>query len=185
MRNFARLCLAGVAVASSALLLSGCVQPAPVVTPAATSNSKPLFTSDEDALAAATKAYAAYVSMADRVFMEGGADAERMSSVASGQQLKADLEDFRQVSLKGEHSTGGTTFDQVKLQQRDGRKSDVVTVYLCEDISVVDVLDNQGKSLVSSDRPNRVVYEVAFSSAGSESTSLLVSLKEPWGRTRC
>lgn len=167
------------------MLLSGCAKPDPVVTPAPASSSKPLFASDADALAAATKAYAAYVSMADRVFMDGGVAAERMQSVATGAQLAADRKGFQEVMSEGEHSTGGTTFDQVKLQQQSTRGSAAVVIYVCEDISAVDVLDQQGKSLVSADRPNRVVYEITFDSQDPKSSKLLVSLKQPWGDQGC
>ncbi len=170
------------AVAACALLLTGCAQPSPVVTPHTTSTVKPLFASDADALAAATKAYAAYLKIADQIFMDGGVNADRLTTVETGEQLKADLRGFASVEKDGIHSSGGTTFDQVKLQQND---ADAVVVYVCEDVSGVDVIDHEGKSLVRNDRPNRVLYEATFDGSAGANTGLLLSLKRPWGDKSC
>lgn len=173
---------------AAALLLSGCVQADPVVTADPKPSATPLFASEADALAAATAAYAAYVKVSDEIFMDGGSHPERLKNVAIGEQLRADLNGFAKASSAGVHSTGGTTFESIRLQDYDSSATKgraVVAVYLCEDVSKVDVMDAQGSSVVSDTRPNRVKYEVQFDDARGESSPLRVSHKEPWGDGKC
>ncbi len=59
-------------VALAVLLLSGCLPPQTTVTPTPEATAAPVFASDEEALAAATAAYAAYLAMSDQIFAEGG-----------------------------------------------------------------------------------------------------------------
>jgi hypothetical protein len=185
MRNIPRVSLVAVA---TALLLAGCVPSAPIVTPAPAPSTAPIFASEEDALAAATAAYAAYVKVSDQVFMEGGAHPERLEAVATGEQLKADIAGYKTAAAKNVHSTGGTAFEHVTLQSLNDSSTDgraVIAVYLCEDVSKVDVIDSSGTSVVSTSRPSRVSYEVKFNSVPANSSHLLVAYKEPWSGGGC
>lgn len=172
---------------ASTLLLGGCVQPDPVVTPAPASTVKPLFASDEEALAAATKAYAAYSAMADKLLEEGTADPDQIRLVTTGKQLDADLEALSKMRESGLRGTGVTKFENVTLQQYLRTQADglgVVIVYLCEDVTATDLLDSTGKSIVNPDRLNRTMYEVTFDSSG-EAGDLLVADKEKWRDGKC
>jgi hypothetical protein len=185
MWNIPRLSLVALA---AALALSGCVPSGPLVTPAPEPSSTPIFATEDEALAAATAAYAAYVKMSDQIFMEGGANPERLGSVATGEQLKTDLAGYQTAAEKGVHSTGGTTFEGVTLQLFREKSVDgeaVIAVYLCEDISSVDVLDASGTSVVSPTRPSRVRYAVEFDVVPANSERLLVSHKQPWSGGGC
>jgi len=172
-------------VASVAVLLSGCLPPQPVLAPTPEPTSTPIFASDEEALAAAEAAYGAYVKLSDQIFMEGGVDPERLATVATGTFLAASITSFKTVQSQHLRSSGGTTFDSVDLQKFDGASADssVVVVYLCEDVSAVDVTDAGGASVVAPNRPSRTRLVVTFDFAGS----LLVSSREPWniGDTTC
>ncbi|WP_354568835.1 hypothetical protein [Glaciihabitans sp. UYNi722] len=128
------------------------------------------------------------MKVSDQVFMDGGVNPERLKAVATGEQLKADLTGYETASDKKVHSTGGTTFEGSTLQQfkdssTDGRA--VIVIYLCEDVSKVDVLNSAGVSIVSSDRPNRVAYEIGFDSVPALSGQLFVSHKETWAGGKC
>ncbi|MCU1558747.1 MAG: hypothetical protein JWN09_2742 [Microbacteriaceae bacterium] len=185
MWNIPRLSLVALA---AALALSGCVPSGPLVTPAPEPSSTPIFATEDEALAAATAAYAAYVKMSDQIFMEGGANPERLGSVATGEQLKTNLEGFREAAKKRYRSTGGTAFDKVALQALsvDSPKgAGIVVVYLCEDVTKVDVLDDQGVSVVSATRPNRSGYEATFNWSSTSPTRLLLASKEPWSDLNC
>jgi hypothetical protein len=187
MRKFARLCLTGVAIACSAILLSGCAKPDPVVTPAPASSSKPLFATDADALAAATKAYAAYLRMSDQILHDGGSNPERLETVETGKLLEADQKALLQVHDRGIRGAGVTKFDDVKLQQHERDQNDgnvLVVVYLCEDVTEADLTDSTGVSIVSPDRQTRTVYQVTFETP-SKSGPLLVSDKEKWRDSAC
>jgi hypothetical protein len=172
----------------TAMMLSGCVDAMPQVSGSPSPKVTPVFATEEEALAAATEAYREYVRVSDEVFADGGTNPERMKSVAVGDQLTADLVGFRKALSMNVRSTGGTTFQPLQLQQHDenlrqGRS--IVVVYLCEDVSMVDVVDAHGASVVSSTRPNVVSYEVRFYTKKDMPHCLLVSGKEPWPRGQC
>jgi hypothetical protein len=176
-----------IALAAVVLLLTGCVQADPAAKPSPTPSSTPLFATEADALKAATDAYAAFSKISDDVFHDGGANSERMKQVASGEQLNQEIEGYESIRSKGQHSTGYSSFDRVVLEQYSSNLlgQNVVTVYLCEDITSVDVLDANGVSVVSSDRPNVVQYEVGFDAVSPKSRSLRVSSKNAWSDTAC
>src|SRR5690606_24012229 len=91
MRSALALAAATVTVA---VLLSGCVQQGPEVTPPPEPSTTPIFASDEEALAAATEAYEAYLAMSDLIAQEGGVNPERIESVAVRKALADALEGF-------------------------------------------------------------------------------------------
>ena len=164
------------------VVLAGCVGP-PVVTPVPTPTATPVFASDEEALAAAEEAYAAYLKLADQVFAEGGVNPERLASVATGEQLAADVAGFDEARREGLRGTGTTEFSELVLQQFDPRTDvNMVVVYLCEDVSGTDVIDANGVSTVTPDRPNMVTYQVSFD-LDRPSESLLVADKEVWAQS--
>ncbi|MCU1637074.1 MAG: hypothetical protein JWQ68_2313, partial [Cryobacterium sp.] len=65
--------------------------------PLQTSSEPPVFATDEDALAAATEAYAAYLSMSDRILMDGGAQPERIREVATKPLADLEIAGFARV----------------------------------------------------------------------------------------
>lgn len=148
----------GVTALLALAMLSGCV-PAATHTSTPTPEATPLFATDDEALAAATKAYAAYLKMSDTILSDGGAHPERLNNVATGDalvQLKKDLAPFVNQKL---HTTGRTTFDSMKLQSRS---DDSIAAYVCEDVTDIDVLDASGKSLVKDTRDPRTSFEVVM-----------------------
>ena len=185
MRNFARLCLAGVAVACSALVLSGCVQPGPVVTPHITPSATPLFASDADALAAATKAYAAYLKMSDLITSEGGARPERIADLVSAGQLNHELEGFTLFHDKKYVTRGESSYDTVSLQSnerlQDGQQE--VVIYVCSDASDVRLLNQEGSDITPSDRPDRQPFELTFQTKIVGQLPLVLTRSELWSGT--
>ena len=151
------------------LAASGCaatpepVPPAPAPSP--TASAVPVFASPEEALAAATEAYAAYEEMATVVFAEGGIEPERMQSVTAGKYEEFLLRDLQDTRSAGLRTVGRTTFDGVRLQRVDEMAADgvgVVVLYLCSDVSHVDVLDANNTSQVDANRDPRTALEVGF-----------------------
>jgi hypothetical protein len=179
-----RLGIAG-AVALSAILLGGCVQSAPVKTPQAHATVKPLFASDADALAAATKAYAAYLKMSDTITSEGGANPQRIAPFVSTKQLPKELEGFSVFSTSGYVTKGDSAFDTVSLQSRDRLQSggEEVTIYACSDATGVRVLDAQGVDIGAADRPNREPFELTFQTAKSGQLPLVLARSQTWDGT--
>jgi hypothetical protein len=172
----------GPLVVAAALLLAlvGCV---PTGTPSASPRptATPVFASDAEALAAAEKAYAAYLKVSDEIANDGGKDPERITAVSTGTLTQDDLAGFESFSTKGWHSVGQSRVQSLTLQSADthvtGAAVDVVAVYLCENVSAVDVVDSTGVSVVSASRPDFQQFEITFDLVKS---TLLPSDREPW-----
>jgi hypothetical protein len=180
---------AGVAVAiAAALALTACTPPADGHNPSPSPSVTPLFSSDEEALAAAEEAYAAYQRVEDEVLGSGGKDEGQIETVAVGDALEAALTGFADYRAEGYRSTGSVSFDSMTLQQysRDSSESnDVVTAYVCLDFTNQDVLGPTGVSVVAINRPLRQGFEVAFDRSPSATTLLLAS-RDPWeGENKC
>ena len=163
--------------------VAGCLplDPAPVPTIAPTGT--PLFSSDEEALAAAEEAYGAYLAVSGQILNEGGAQPERIDEVVTPERAAIEKASYSDLGNAGLRTVGRTTFFGTVLQRFDTESPDgrdVVSVYLCSDVSGVDVLDAAGNSVVSPNRPALTPFEVAFDLAGGGGMTLVVSRKEPW-----
>ncbi len=124
-----------------ALLLGACVptQPIAVVTPSAT--PAPVFATDAEALAAAEKAYAAYLGMSDLIAKEGGRDPERIAPFVTEEQLVEELEGFASLAVGGFRTTGySTSFGAVLQNQYQSGGSYIVVIYACSDVRQVKVI---------------------------------------------
>ena len=179
MRTAPALVLAGITL----LALVGCVPDDDPVIPDPLPSSTPIFASDEEALAAAEEAFAAYVAAVDAILADGGNDSARLESVATEEVVSQDEEGFAETRDLQHRSTGQTVFDSLTLQQFDGFATDgvgVVTVYVCEDFSGKDVLNAQGESVVAPDRRTRWPLMVGFDLKQTGSSKLLVSSVEDW-----
>jgi len=168
-----------VVAATLLLALAGCVpvDSKPSATPSA--SATPVFASDAEALAAAEKAYAAYVHVSDQILIDGGAHPERLKPITSATLYADELKGFQLTAKNGWHSTGGTTYDHFSLEKYNPRDpSELVVAYVCSDVSHVDVVDSAGTSVVSPDRPERTPFEVTF--ALEETEKLVIASDEVW-----
>lgn len=176
-----RLVAASVAALMTAATLGACTQPTPEPTrsDAPTVKPTPAFASDADALKAATDAYAAYLKMSDTIAHDGGANPERIKPYATGDALEAGLKSAQQFREAGAHSIGLTTVTNSKLQTADYQSPTELQIsfYVCEDVSGVDVRDQNDKSLVSADRPPQATYTVTVVGRNDR---LTVDSDEPW-----
>ena len=152
--------------------------------PVPTASATPVFASDEEALAAAEEAYGAYLAVSDSIFTDGGARPERLEDVATGKFLEASISGFEKVEAEGWRSTGRSEVHSIELQRFDPSSDiEMVVVFLCDDVSAVDVLDSTGRSVVSPDRPDRTLFEISFDLGPDQ--RLLVSSREVWGDGKC
>jgi hypothetical protein len=171
------------AAATAVLALAGCVQPPQRVIPTSEPSTAPVFASDAEALAAAKKAYVAYLAVSDEILMDGGTSADRLLKVATAAELKKQVPGFDAAIANHWRSTGGTQLDAIELQKFDStalRGKSVVTVYACIDVSKVDVLDTSGESVVSPTRPTVSTFETTFDLASRNPARLVVADEEPW-----
>ena len=183
MRIVNRRLLAGCATALVATFaLVGCVStPAPTPSTSAPTDA-PVFASDEDALAAATEAYAAYLKVSDASWTDERTTRDDFLALSTGQAHDEDLSASELFDENGWRKVGTTTFDSIRLQSSGpnlGGNWEVRT-YLCIDVSESDVIDVTGQSVATPDRPLRLPLEVAFVSTSSTNKNLLVSESQVW-----
>ena len=170
----------------AALAATGCTpEPAKPHTPAP--SSTPLFASDEEALAAAEEAYAAYLAVSDQISAEGGLYPERIDAHVVPElrdQARKSLEAFRERNL---HTAGLSSFDSTRLQgvsypEAGGAK---VTIYACLDIGSVRLISESGSDVTPADRVDRLPLQVSFVSETPPSTLLLQSSDSWSGENFC
>jgi len=141
------------------------------------------FASEEEALAAAVAVYARYVELGDEIGHDGGRDAERLSAVVVGAFLDQSVEGLSGWVEKGWRQVGSTTFRDVALQQFSAGPSGAVIVYLCEDVTDVDVVDAAGSSVVAVDRPDTYYFQVTFDVG--DDLQLRMSGRQRWDDRAC
>ena len=168
-----------------ALLVSGCASSEPVITPEPSPTSTPVFASDEEALAAATEAYAAYLAMSDQIAQDGGTSADRIGNLVTAAWLPKEIQQFSEFAKSGYHQSGVTHFDHLQLQRfgQDERGTVTVTFYVCLDFSETKVLDNADLDVTPRDLDVRAPFEVSFESSKADSVNLLLSGMERWQST--
>jgi hypothetical protein len=162
------------------LALAGCVPSESQPTAAPSASATPVFASDADALAAAEKAYAAYLKVSDELAHGGWHDLGLLEGRVRGTALSNDKKSAASFASSGLVQRGETTFDSTRLESvdehGDGRVG--VTVYLCVDVSAVDVVSADGTSVVPATRRERVPLEVDIDNL--ESSGLEVSRNDIW-----
>jgi hypothetical protein len=131
------------------------------IEPTSEPTGTPLFATDDEALAAATQAYAAYLAVTDEVLQSGGRETDQVKSVAEDSALDEILQDAEEFEQAGYRTTGSKIATSVVLQSYDSiSRPEVVTVYVCENVAAVDLLDSSGLSIVSPTRPDATAFEV-------------------------
>ncbi len=161
------------------LLLAGCVQTGPKDASTPAPSVTPVFASEEEALAAAEEAYAAYQAASDLVTAGGGVDPSPLSAVVTAQQMERELVGLQKFEETGWRSTGSSVFDSMVLQDLKDDGDLLITVYVCTDVSGVRLLDPAGNDVTPVTRQTRLPLEVDLV-AGDSATGLLVDRSDVW-----
>jgi hypothetical protein len=148
------LLVAGAAVILMAM--TGCVEPTPRVTAGPTASAPPVFASEEEALAAAEEAYAAYLAALDGALTNY--DTARLRKTSTGQALKEALASVEEFKKDARVLVGSSSADSITLIQYSAAGD--VSVYACLDVSATDVLGADGRSTVSEGRPLRYPMQI-------------------------
>ena len=171
-----------IAIPLIAVALAGCSaqQPAPKETAAAAAQ-KPLFASDEEALAAAQAAYANYLEVSDQIARDGGANPERLKGLVSDSLYTDEVSGFQQIAQEQSIAVGSSSFDTIHLQGIDSKS---LTTYLCIDHSQIHLQNLSGQDVTSPNRVDRYPLVVTFASDGNG--SLIIESSESWsGQNFC
>ena len=171
-----------IAIPLIAIALAGCSTQQPAPQPSAsTTEEKPLFSSDEEALAAAQAAYANYLEVSDQIARDGGANPERLKGLVSSDLYKDEEAGFAQLEHSELFAIGTSAFDSVHIQ---GSGSNSVSTYLCIDHSQIRLHDSKGNDVTSLERVDRYPLVVNFNfDQGGKPT---ISSSETWsGQNFC
>lgn len=147
------------------LALTGCTpEPAPRASETSVPTDAPVFASDEEALAAATEAYATYLAAGDAAEEAGTPSREHFLSLSSGEAHESDLSVAASFDEKGWKQVGSTSFDSMTIQSAEINEDEKleIRVYVCLDVTNSDIVDSSGVSVSQSDRPLRMPLAVAF-----------------------
>lgn len=145
--------LALLALAASAL--SACT-PAPEPTPTPTA----AFASEEEAFAAAEEVYRAYMDAFNEVHYEDSSTFTPLDEFTSGDYQATEREGLSQMHAEGNSRTGETLISWFRGVNFEGQET--IDARACNDVSGVSVVDSQGKSLISPDRPPRSAVDLTF-----------------------
>jgi hypothetical protein len=168
----------------SAGALAGCTPESPKPTRTPTASHTPMFASDEEALKAATAAYAAYLKMSDTIAHDGGKGPERIKPYVTSTWANMEIKAFKQFAKANLRLVGASKFDNVSLQRYVNSPSAArVTIYVCSDVSGTRVKNQSAQDVTPDDRVIRQPFSAGFVQS---SVSLLLESYEPWsGKNFC
>jgi hypothetical protein len=170
-----------IAIPLIAIALAGCSaqQPAPQAS-TATAEEKPLFTTDEEALAAAQAAYAHYLEVSDQIARDGGANPERLKGLVSNVLLAESTDFAEQIFKQGLHSEGSSLTDTFHIQGRSGNGSEeIISSYVCLRLSQVRIIDESGLDVTPSTRQDSLPMLLSFS-INQKTQNLILDSSEVW-----
>lgn len=165
------------------VLVVGCAQSPPDTADAGSTAAPeaPAFASEDEALAAATEAYRAYLNMSNAVAHDGGKESERMKKFATGDALQYEIQIQEKMHASERRGVGDVSFDSISLQKSD-LQSGATVAYLCIDVSQTDIVDSTGASVLSQDRFLRFPLEVSFV-LETDQKNLIMERSESWTGT--
>ncbi|KRA23111.1 hypothetical protein ASD65_00765 [Microbacterium sp. Root61] len=157
-----------VAIALVCAVMSGCGgQPQPVT-------STPLFSSEDEAFAAAEETYRSYVDALNQVDLSDPETFEEVYAWTTG-----DANAGERKSLSKMHADGWTVSGETAITRFQGQSiandTAAVVALACTDVSAVTVNDGEGKSVVAHDRPTSYTVEISFVSDDQSDTGLKIS----------
>lgn len=160
------------------MVLAGCTpSPAPTPTPTAA------FASEEEAFAAAEETYRAYTDAVSNVDFGDASTFETVYVHLSGSSAASTKKVFSEFQAAGLRTVGVTRYDSfagVSASLTSGR----ISATVCVDVSDVDVVDREGRSIVTPDRPDRQPMLITFETSRA-SANLTIATQDPTDQTSC
>lgn len=163
-----RVAAAAVALALVVGMTTGC-QPEPTPSP-----SGPVFANEDEAFAAAEETYRAYVDALNQVDLSDPETFEAVYAWTTG-----DFNASERTTLSTMHAEDWTVSGSSDITRIDylsvGDAFSRVSIGSCVDVSSITLLDAQGVSQVSPDRPDMQVTQVDLTWSKSSPTGYLIS----------
>jgi hypothetical protein len=123
--------------------------------PPATSQATPTTNND------ASELVRSFYAVRDELRMDPTVKLTKLRSVAIGGELSAQRTLFIREREQGQHQTGRTKIAELTVEgvvldnsDPDGGRVPTVQIDVCYDVRGVDILDSNGKSVISDDRPD-------------------------------
>jgi len=171
------------------LSLTSCAPDEPLSRARPTPSSTPLFASEEEALDAARETYEGFLHTAEIIIEENGVEPERIDEFATPNVAGPEKDGFLNIATANKRVTGSMVLETTLLQayRPDARGGvGVVSIYACVNVGDIDVLDENGNSTVSADRPDKTAFELGFDAYEASPTKLRLSSNPLWaGGTVC
>jgi hypothetical protein len=171
-----------IAIPLIAIALAGCAaqQPTPQQS-SGVEEQTPLFSSDEEALAAAQAAYANYLEVSDQIARDGGAKPERLKEFVSDNLYSEQESAYLDLQKSGLHAGGTTSSDHFRVQDYvSSTTSTKMISYVCIDVSENPVLNSEGLDVTPTTRQSRIPLEIGFALFKDK---VLIESSEVWSGT--
>jgi len=165
----------------AAVVLSGCAPDAPPIVPTSAPTIRPVFASDEEALAAAKTAYTEHLMASDEVAHDGGRGLERLAARETPSELARDQKSFAPMRDAKQHVSGLSSFSSFRLQRAElqSNSKELVIAYACLDVSKTRLLDQSNRD-ITPDGVDVIPLQLTFESATTGSTFLLLDGSTTW-----
>lgn len=151
------------ALSLAAIVLTGCTDTTRIPPADPTPTDAPLFSSDEEALAAATEVYEEYWNISSEILQVGGEEPERLQPLVSDSLFERELQGFRDFESQQWRLVGQPVVQSTKLQQLlvVNAESAEVYFYACVSSQGTDVVDTEGESVIQDGREQLSTFEAA------------------------
>lgn len=157
-------------LSASALVIAGLVGCTPAPEPEPEPTKTELFASDEEAFAAAEETYTDYTEAVNAADLSSPESIEPVYALLVNPARAASKENYTTYHAEGITRVGDTRFDSfTPVSYEDG----VITIRVCVDVSDVELVNEQGDSVVPADRVDRQPLEIEMV-GGNSPTGLVI-----------
>ena len=171
--------------ALTAIVLAGCANTAQTVPPQASPVTEeiPMFTSDEEALAAAELAYRNYIDISDQIARDGGVGLERVKLFVTGKVFSQDRDASALYANGKLYASGSTGVDSFRAQTLVITATEsTLDAYVCLRFDTLRILDIDENDVTPSTRSDSLPLVIKL--VATEPTSdFLLSASEVWTGT--
>lgn len=165
-----RRAAAAAIVLALALGMTTACQPDP-----APSASGPIFANEEEAFAAAEETYRAYVDALNQVDLSDPETFEAVYAWTTGEANANERTTLSQMHADGWLVAGSTAIDGFRGTNAELSDPIVISAVVCSDVSDVTVVDSDGQSVVSEQRPEVYALSVEFVESDATNTGLAIT----------